>query len=594
VGRTMRRPPGSTMARTWRILRHRGVAREVPLILAMVVAGLLDGIGIAAIFPILTIMVKGSAQHNGLQRGVEQALDFLHLPLDLRVLCLIVVASLWAKAGIGLVVDRRLAKIGAAVAEDMRVRLLKGLTRAKWSYFTTHPVGRFVVAATSEANWSAFVFRSTLRATEQTIRTAIYCGVALLMGWRLAAVAIVMGVILGLSLRNLTRAARQAGRARQRAMRALSEDLNDVLVGFKPLKAMHRHTGLVHELLKSARRVRRAINALVVNQTLSDGLPDLMQAYLLAAGAFLAVQVLAAPVDAMVVAGVIAMAVMTSIARVRRAFNLVARGEAAYWALLRTVEEVEAARESRAGVEALPTPGLRTGCALVNVSFGYGSGRVLSRASLEIPAGRVTALIGESGSGKSTIGDLLLGLYEPEEGAVLVDGIDLRRIDLGTWRDMIGYVGQEIVLFNDTILANLALGDDTADEARIRAACAAAGLGDFIDSLPAGLATKVGERGLKLSGGQRQRIALARALLRRPKLLILDEATSALDPATEAEICATVAGLQGLTVLAITHQPSWIARADRVYCVANGAVHCIEREPLPTAPRQAPSCAAAR
>jgi len=561
----------STLASTWHILRTRGLRREVPLVGMMVVAGLLDGIGVAALFPILGIVTKGESHHQGLQRIFMRVLDVLHLPLNLAVLCLILLAAIWLKAGISLFVDRWLGRISAGVAEDMRLRLLRGLTRARWSYFTTHPVGRFVTAVTSEANWSAFVFRSTLRAVEQTIRTVIYCIVALLMGWRMAAIAIAMGIILGLSLRTLTRAARTAGRARQGLMRAMSEDLNDALAGFKPLKAMNRHADLMRELARSARRMRRAVNALVTNQTLSDELPDLVQTYLLAAGVYLAATFFAAPVGTMVVAGVVAMALMSSIARVRRAFSLTARGEAAYWALRQTTEEVEAAVESGAhGGHSAPS--FRQGCTLRDVTFSYGRAPVLRQASLEIPTGKITALIGPSGAGKSTIADLLLGLCQPASGAVLIDGQDLRDVDLSQWRDMTGYVAQEIILFNDTIRANVALGDNAIGEARVREACRAAGLADVIEALPDGLETRVGERGLKLSGGQRQRIALARALLYRPKLLILDEATSALDPATEAEICAAIARQPDLTVLAITHQASWVDRADRVYRIVEGRV----------------------
>jgi ATP-binding cassette subfamily C protein len=206
---------------------------------------------------------------------------------------------------------------------------------------------------------------------------------------------------------------------------------------------------------------------------------------------------------------------------------------------------------------------------------------VLQDVTLQIPAGRVTTLIGQSGSGKTTIADLILGLYAPSSGSVTIDGVDIRDIDIAKWRSMIGYVAQEIILFNDTIRANVALGEPAIDDERVRAALAAAGLGDFIDTLPQGLDTPVGERGFKLSGGQRQRVALARALVANPRLLILDEATSALDPATEAEICETVAAQAGkITVLAITHQPSWVGRADRIYLVENGGVRQVERSDL--------------
>jgi ATP-binding cassette subfamily C protein len=198
---------------------------------------------------------------------------------------------------------------------------------------------------------------------------------------------------------------------------------------------------------------------------------------------------------------------------------------------------------------------------------------VLKDVSLEIPAGRITTLIGESGSGKTTIADLLLGLFLVDSGRITLDGVPLDQIDLLRWRSMVGYVPQEVLLFNSTVFDNVALGDPGISEADVRAALEDAGCMGFVNELPEGLKAPVGERGAMLSGGQRQRIALARALVHRPALLILDEATSALDPETEAEICQTVRRQAGkLTVLAITHQPAWVTIADRVYRVIEGSV----------------------
>ena len=571
-------PQTSTLAGAIRIVRMHGFARQVPLILAMMVTGFLEGVGVASVFPILAIVTKGQTGSTALNEKIEQALAFFHLPADLEVLCLLIAATIWLKALISLIVARALGRTGATIGQDIRRRLLQALVNARWSYFTIQPVGRFVAAATTEANWASTAFRNALSVIDQSMRTAIFCGLALFMGWKMALVAISMGVLMGLSLRTLTRAAHLAGRERQRAMRGLVVELNDVLAGFKPLKAMHRHTGLIGELIKDTKRLRKAINGLVMTETMSLGLPDLIQTYLLAAGAFLAASVLGSPIDQVIVAGLISFQLMGTIARVRRAITQLAQADATYWSLLTTVSDVEKAGERFEGTR---TPTLDVGCELSNISFSYGRGPVLSDVTLQIPAGRITTLVGESGSGKTTIADLLLGLYGPDNGTVTVDGVDLRDLDITQWRSMIGYVAQEIILFNDTILANVSLGDQAISEDAVRAALVAAGLGPLIAELPEGLATPIGERGFKLSGGQRQRVALARALVHQPRLLILDEATSALDPATEAEICATVAAQAGrTTVLAITHQPSWVERADRIYMVADGKVRAVDRATL--------------
>jgi ATP-binding cassette, subfamily C, bacterial len=571
-------PHMSTVAGAVRIVRMHGFARQVPLILAMMITGFLEGVGVASLFPILAIVTKGQTGATALNEMIERALAFFHLPADLEVLCLLIAASIWLKAVISMIVARALGRTGATIGQDIRRRLLQALVNAKWSYFTIQPVGRFVAAATTEANWASTAFRNALQVIDQSMRTAIFCSLALFMGWKMALVAIGMGVLMGLSLRTLTRAAHLAGRERQRAMRGLVVELNDVLAGFKPLKAMHRHTGLIGELIKDTKRLRKAINSLVVTETLSLGMPDLIQTYLLAAGAFLAASVLGSPIDQVVVAGLISFQLMGTIARVRRALTQLAQSDATYWTLLNTVSDVEKAGERFEGAR---TPTLDIGCELRNVSFSYGRGPVLSDVSLQIPAGRITTLVGESGSGKTTIADLLLGLYGPDHGTVTVDGVELRDLDITQWRSMIGYVAQEIILFNDTILANVSLGDQAIGADRVRAALEAAGLGPLLAELPEGLETQIGERGFKLSGGQRQRVALARAMVHQPKLLILDEATSALDPATEAEICATVAAQAGrTTVLAITHQPSWVERADRIYMVVDGKVRAVDRATL--------------
>lgn len=160
--------------------------------------------------------------------------------------------------------------------------------------------------------------------------------------------------------------------------------------------------------------------------------------------------------------------------------------------------------------------------------------------------------------------DLIIGLRQPQEGCVTVDGTALSHVDVGQWRGRIGYVPQETVLFHDTVRANLLLGDEMGD-AEVEDALARAGALAFVEELAGGLDTVVGEHGMRLSGGQRQRLAIARALVRQPSLLILDEATSALDPATEQTILETLESLrEELTILVISHQHSVSRRADQI------------------------------
>ncbi|HLO75079.1 MAG TPA: ABC transporter ATP-binding protein, partial [Magnetospirillum sp.] len=195
----------------------------------------------------------------------------------------------------------------------------------------------------------------------------------------------------------------------------------------------------------------------------------------------------------------------------------------------------------------------------------------LSGLGIRIPAGAVTAVVGPSGAGKSTLAELLLGLTEADEGTVLVDGVPLCGVTRKAWNRAVGYVPQDAFLFHDTIRANLTMAAPHGDEGALWAALDLAAASDFVRALPAGLETRVGDRGTLLSGGQRQRLALARALAGNPKLLILDEATSALDRENEDRILETLEALRHrLTIVVIAHRPSTVALADHVVVLDHG------------------------
>jgi subfamily B ATP-binding cassette protein MsbA len=208
-----------------------------------------------------------------------------------------------------------------------------------------------------------------------------------------------------------------------------------------------------------------------------------------------------------------------------------------------------------------------------NVSFSYGEMPILSDLSLEINKGEVVALVGASGSGKTTLSNLLIRFDDPSEGNIFIDGRDLRDIPVGSWREKLGVVTQESILFHGSIASNIALGDENIDKERLIRASEIAQVSEFADKFPQGLDTPVGDSGCKLSGGQRQRVALARALYRDPSILVLDEATSSLDAASEHEVQKALdAAMENRTVLVIAHRLSTVSRADKIILLDNGKV----------------------
>jgi ATP-binding cassette subfamily B protein len=223
---------------------------------------------------------------------------------------------------------------------------------------------------------------------------------------------------------------------------------------------------------------------------------------------------------------------------------------------------------------AIPLPPGPGALELRDVRFGYRPDRIILKGvSVSVPPGRTLAIVGPTGAGKSTISRLLFRFYDAQGGSIRIDGHDIRAVTQDSLRAAIGVVPQDTVLFNDTIRYNIAYGRPGATDAEIEQAAKLAQVHDFVMRLPDGYETRVGERGLKLSGGEKQRVAIARTILKDPRILILDEATSALDTRTEQEIQTALRGVSaGRTTLVIAHRLSTVVEADEIMVLAEGRI----------------------
>ena len=244
-------------------------------------------------------------------------------------------------------------------------------------------------------------------------------------------------------------------------------------------------------------------------------------------------------------------------------------------ALLASFERIHQLLMERPGVSdgAREASSFRQAIELRDVSFAYGGDRVLEHICLRVEKGELVALVGRSGAGKSTIADVILRLYDPDDGEVLLDGADIRNFRQASYRRLFGVVSQETLLFHDTVRNNIRYGRSELTDGQIEEAARIANAHDFIMRLPQGYDTIVGDRGVRLSGGERQRVAIARAILHQPSILILDEATSALDSESERAVQAAIDRLtEQMTVLAIAHRLSTVQHADRIVVMDGGQI----------------------
>jgi len=541
------------------------------LILALMAATLAEGLGFATLMPLIGVAADTSAQDQSpLNRAVRQTLEQLGLPLEVGTLLLLVVAILVLRSALRFLATVYVGNAMATVTTGIRRRLIEHLLRVCWRFLVHQPLGRIANVASGEAMRAGRAFTLVAELVALTIQSVVMGVIAVLISWKIALAAAAIGALVTGALAVFVRRSRRAGRKQTFRTKELLVYLSDTLGNLKPVKAMAREAAFARLFETRIRRLDKTIRRQVFNREGLNNLQDMLLAVALGAGFWVAWAIWKVPVAELVVVGIVLYRSVSSIGKLQKAYQTAVEMEASWY----HAEELIAL----AAADPEPNPGRRPArferaVALEGVSFAHGAHRVLERASLVVPAGSLTVLTGPSGAGKTTVIDLILGLYRPDAGRVTIDGVDLAEIDLASWRRMVGYVPQETVLFHDTIRANLTLGDDTIDEAALEAALRTAEAWDFVAALPEGLETVVGERGARLSGGQRQRIALARALLGSPRLLVLDEVTSALDPTTAQEITRNIRRLADrTTVLAVTHRPELLEVADRIWHVEGGSI----------------------
>ncbi len=569
------------------IFGRASLPRSISVLVCLVASSLAEGLGLASALPLLALATDQQAtaetQAPAVTTAVLSALAFVNLPPSIYLLAGMVLAGFILKAVLNLAAMSYVGYVVAEVATSFRTRLIDALLAARWGYFTRQPVGRFTNAIANDAARGAEAYNFVATMLAVAIQLVVYLILALFVSWEVCLTSLVLGTVMSVCSTRLVRITRRAGRKQTRQTRALITRLSDTLVGLKPMKAMARHVQIGRLFDLDVSKLNRALRRQVLSKALLRNFQDVIQATFMVAAFVVAVTIWHLPITEIIVLAVILQKTSGQFGKLQQQYQEAQQRESAYWAMEEIIAEAIAAREPR-GPDKVPT--LTRGCRFEGVSFAYGDRPVLENISLFIPAGRVTTITGLSGAGKTTIADLLLGLYRPTAGAISIDDLSLDFVDLERWRGMVGYVPQDVILLHDSVAKNVTLGDPSFGPDAVETALKAAGAWDFVRQIPDGISSIVGERGTLLSGGQRQRIAVARALVHRPKLLILDEATSALDPATEAAICDNLRELSrdtGLTILAISHQPAWVAAADEVYRLADRRV--VEPELRPAAIR---------
>ena len=569
------------------------LARKYPwqtilTLVAILFAGISEGFGISALLPLVNTVFNQASQagttagsppdwSQSLDQIVQGVLGAMGLAPTVLVLLTLFVACIAFKCLLVYLANKQIGFTVVLIATDMRLTLLKSLFASNWQYFISQPVGKLTNAVATEAHRASTAFNFGAKMASMVVEAMIYTVLAFLVSWKATLISLGGGVFILVILRRLVSKNRRAGAKQTVHMQALIAQMTDVLISIKPLKAMAREKQSDEVLTDTTRRLNRALQKQVLSKAALGSFQEPLTIIFLVLCLYIAIVYWKLSLTAIMAMVFFIAKILKQVEKIQKEYVNLVEYDSAYWSLL---EKIDGARNAREVLTGTLKPTFSSCIRMDSVSFSYAGRAVLDNVSIEIPAGSFSALLGPSGSGKTTFADLLTGLLRPQKGDIWIDDAPLSQIDIGSWRGMIGYVPQENLLMHDTILKNITLGEETISEPEVETALRAAGAWDFVQQMPKGIHSVVGERGSMISGGQRQRIAIARALVKRPKLLILDEATTALDPKTEREICTTLQQLKGqITILAISHQPTVVECADWAYRLKEGK---LERVKEPT------------
>lgn len=475
-----------------------------------------------------------------------------------------------------------LSRAGNRVVADIQRKLYRKLLQQEAAWFDTTESSDILVRVTQSAQSARMMLDTIVTGFVRDALTLL--GLIAVMVWQhalLSGIFLVIGPLALLGVRSVLSRVRKIMAAELVSLTEILKVIQETSAGLRVVRAFGLEQILEGRMDRAVRDVERRSNSIVRLESITSPMMDTL------AGSAIATIVLvgglnvgfgtsATPGELMAFVTALLMAYEPAkrLSRMRVSF------EAAFVGVRMMFEILDRPDAMADAADAVDLPVVTGNVALRNVRFSYdGKKEVLSGLSLIFPAGRTTALVGPSGGGKSTIMSLLLRLYDPDDGSVEIDGLDLRRITRRSLQEMTAYVGQNTFLFSNTVRENIRMGRRDASDAEVEQAARAAQAHEFIVNLPQGYDTPVGENGIFLSGGQRQRLSLARAILKDAPILLLDEATSALDNTSEALVRDAIAeATKGRTTIIIAHRLSTVMAADEVVFVENGKV--VEQGPL--------------
>ena len=546
------------------LIRNVPTAQLVLLVALMIAGALTDGIGIVMLVPLLSAMNPGSASGFGVD-----VLKNLGLENSIPLLLALFVALVATRTLLIFVLGQTRIKLQHGLVDQLRRRCYSGLLGAEWRWLSSQRAADHNAILTTNIAAVGVGFDQIIGLFANALMIAAYVLAALYLSWPTTLMAIGLGALTLLLMAGFRKRASHFGGILNNANRDLHRHIQQGLSSIRLAKIFGKEQYLDDGFASAINAVRQTKMSYSHDAATGQAMIQIGAAVLLAVLTYVAIALWKMPLMVLLPLLLVFIRLAPMLAAIQQGWNHALHALPALQDVHALIDEAQQHAEPVAIAQVM---NLQQNITFFGVSFAYtgSEAAALRGVSVAIPANTTTAICGESGSGKSTFADLVMGLLEPDSGSILIDGIRLTGAHRKGWRERVAYVEQSPVLFHDSIRANLLWGKADANDAELDEVLKLASA-EFVLSQPGGLDAIVGDGGMRLSGGERQRITLARALLRRPALLILDEATSALDPENAAAVRKAIAALHGsMTIILIGHQMSIRDEADQVIELDNG------------------------
>lgn len=543
----------------------------------MISLGMLEGIGVLLIVPLLIVagIVPGIESNNGLIVGINQFFQNFGVPLSLTVVLVLYLGLNFGQSWLHRYQSVLNYNMQQTYSVFLTGRLYRAVAYADWQLLLSKKKSTITHVLTNELNRVYAGIGAFLNIISMVVISVIQILIAFMIAPGLTSLVLVSAFVLFIFLYPTVRESRRRGQNVSDLNSNLLLNITEHLNGIKEVKSYGIESSQINNFIKTRNMLKQNLISLNLIHTWTTMLHKMGAAVFISLYLFFAIAIFKLNPMEFIVVSVIAARIWPKLSSFQNGLQNINALIPAFYAAKELEEQCLSARESLSDDGTFAKLELKRGVEFIDVSFYYDSARAnyaIKEANFVLPAGTTTAFVGVSGSGKSTLVDLLMGLLKPNAGDILVDGKPLSD-NLRPWRNSIGYVPQDPFLLNASIRENLLWACPNASEEGIWEALRLAAVDSFVRSLPDGLDTVVGDRGVRLSGGERQRIVLARALLRKPSVLILDEATSSLDSENESRIQQAIDSLQGkMTIVVIAHRISTIRNADSIFVLENGRI----------------------